>query len=76
VERLFKPLQRITAKQRAQSYQQYLQQMAQAHPQLASTIDIVIDGYLRWQFGGEPTGLLQARRAIEQLTVALKRLKS
>ena len=76
VVRLFKPLQQVTAKQPAQSYQEYLLQIAQSHPELASTINIVLDGYLRWQFGGEPTGLLQARRAIEQLAEALKRLKS
>jgi len=76
VEQLFQPLLRLKAKLPAQSYQQYLQQWAEKHPLLMPEISACLDEYLRWQFNGEPDGLIQARQIMKGLKPKLKQLKS
>jgi transglutaminase-like putative cysteine protease len=75
VEQLFQPLLRLQAKLPQQSYQQYLQQWAEQQPMLMPEISACLDAYLRWQFNGEPGGLIQARQIMKQLKPKLKRLK-
>ena len=75
VEQLLQPLLRLQAKLPQQSYQQYLQQWAEQHPMLMPEISACLAAYLRWQFNGEPGGLIQARQIMKQLKPKLKRLK-
>jgi transglutaminase-like putative cysteine protease len=70
---LFQPLLAIKAKSSAQTYQQYLQQWLVDHPHLATDIDLLTAEYLRWQFGNEPQGYIEARRALRQLVTKIKR---
>lgn len=76
VEQLFQPLLQIQAKLPQQSYQQYLQQWARQYPVLKPELSAGLDAYLRWQFNGEPDGLIQARQMMKQLKPKLKRLRS
>ena len=76
VEQLFQPLLRLKAKLPAQSYQQYLQEWAKQQPALVPEISACLNAYLRWQFNGEPGGLIQARQIMKGLKPKLKQLKS
>ncbi|MDZ7870988.1 MAG: DUF3488 and transglutaminase-like domain-containing protein [Rheinheimera sp.] len=76
VEQLFQPMLHLQDKLPQQSYQQYLQEWAGKHPALMPEISACLDGYLRWQFNGEPGGLIQARQMMRQLKPKLKRLRS
>lgn len=76
VEQLFQPLLGLKAKVPQQSYQQYLQEWARQHPVLMPELSGCLDAYLRWQFNGEPDGLIQARQIMKGLKPKLKRLKS
>ena len=76
VEQLFQPLLRLKAKAPQQSYQQYLQEWARQYPGLMPELSDCLDAYLRWQFNGEPGGLIQARQMMKGLKPKLKRLRS
>lgn len=73
---LFAPLLRLEAKPAGQSYQQYLQHWMQLAPQHAGLLRQCLQDYLAWQFGGDPAAFVRARRTLQQLLPALKRLKS
>lgn len=69
---LFAPLLRLRHKPLSQSYQQYLLCWQQVRPDAAALLELLLQAYLRWQFGEEPMAYAQARRVIKQLVPLLK----
>ena len=68
---LFRPLERLIAKQPTESYQHFLGRVASLHPATADICQQLTEQYGAWVFAEDKTAGLQSRRLMRQL---LKRI--